>query len=76
MNVYYKTGSGVSRKVTPSLKLRSRRPTVAEDEALLELVEQQPSTSSHTLLAELDPSQSVLNQYLYKLGFVNRCWNI
>ena len=44
-----------------------------EDEAFLEIVVHQPRTSSHTLLAELDLSQSGINQHLHKLSLVNRC---
>ena len=53
----------------------SRKLVVKENDALLKMVEQQPSTSTWSLLAELSPSQSTINQDLYKLGLVNRCWN-
>ena len=39
-------------------KPRSGRPSVVEDEDLLEMVEQQPSTSTCTLSTEHSPSQS------------------
>ena len=45
-------------------KLRSERPSVVEDEALLEMVEQ-PSTSTSTCSAELGPSQSTINQHFH-----------
>ena len=38
--------------------------SVFEDEALFEMTEQQPSTSTHTLLAELGPSQNTINRHL------------
>ena len=37
-------------------KLRSGRPSLVEDEDLLEMVEQQPSKSANTLSIELGPS--------------------
>ena len=54
-------------------KTKSWRPSVMEDGALLEMVEQQLSTIIHTLLAELGPSQRTISPYLHKLGLVNRC---
>lgn len=51
-------------------KPRSSKPFVVEDEALLKMPEQQPSTC--TLSAELCPSQSTINGHLYKLSLVNR----
>ena len=55
-------------------KRRSGRPFVMKDEALLERVEQQPSTITRTLLAKIDPSQHL--QHLHKLSLVNRRRNI
>ena len=53
-------------------KPRSGRPSVVKDEALLDMVGQQSTISTHALLAELGPSQSTINQHLHKLGLVNR----
>ena len=49
------TGSDISRKVDTSFKDNpsSKRRYVVEDEDLLEMVEQQPSTNTHKLLADL-----------------------
>lgn len=43
-----------------------------EDEALFEVVEQQPSTSTPTLLAELGPTQSIINSHNHKLDLEYR----
>ncbi|XP_014783721.1 histone-lysine N-methyltransferase SETMAR-like [Octopus bimaculoides] len=51
----------------------SGRSSVVEDEALIEMVEQQPNASTRTLSAELGPSQSTINRLLHRLGLVNRC---
>lgn len=42
-------------------KPRLGRPSVVEDEALFDMVEQQPSTNTCTLLEELCPSQYTIN---------------
>lgn len=49
-------------------KLRSRKPSVIEDGALLEMVEQTPSKRLRILSAEFSPSQTTINRYLSKLG--------
>ena len=56
-------------------KPRSGRPSVLEDEVLLEMVEQKPSTNIWTLSAEFGPLKSTINRHLHKLGLVNRRWN-
>ena len=63
MNVWHKTGSDIFKEGDTSLedKPRSGKPSVVEDETLLEIVEQQPSTSLCTLSAELGPSQTSIN---------------
>lgn len=43
-----------------------------EDEALFEMIEQQPGTNICTLPAELGPPQSPINRRLHKLNLVNR----
>lgn len=53
-------------------KSRSRRPSVVEDETLLEMVEQKPNTNTRTLLLERGPSQNTINRYLCNLGRMNR----
>lgn len=44
--------------ISPKDKPRSRRPSVVEDESLLEMVGQQPSTSTCTLSVELGQSKT------------------
>ena len=64
MNVWHKTSSEVSRKVMMlALKTnwRSERPFIVENEFLFEMIEQQPSTSTHTLSVEFSPSQNTIN---------------
>ena len=46
-------------------KPRSKRSSVVEDEILLEMVEQQPSTTTCTLSTELGPSQITTNHHLH-----------
>ena len=42
-------------------KLRSGRLSIVKDETLFEMIEQQPVTSTHTLSAELRPSQNTIS---------------
>jgi histone-lysine N-methyltransferase SETMAR len=53
-------------------KSRSGRPSTTDNEALRELVEQQPGTSTRRLSAELGPSQPTIVRHLHQLGFENR----
>ncbi|XP_014787320.1 histone-lysine N-methyltransferase SETMAR-like [Octopus bimaculoides] len=43
-------------------KPRSGKPSVVEDEAFLEMIEQQPITSARTLTVEVIPSQRTTNR--------------
>lgn len=51
---------------------RSGRPSTVNNEALRELVEQQPQTSTRRLSAELGPSKSTIDRHLHQIGLVNR----
>lgn len=42
------------------------------NKALIEMVEQQPSTSTHILSATFSPIQSTINQYHNGVGSANR----
>lgn len=53
-------------------KPRSGRPSVVDNEVLLEAIQHQPSSSTRALSAELGPSQSTINRHLHQLGLVNR----
>jgi transposase len=44
---------------------RSGRPSTVNNEALRELVEQQPQTSTRRLSAELGPSKSTIDRHLH-----------
>ena len=56
----------------PKDKPRSRKLSIVEDEVLFEMVDKQPSTSTYTLSAELDPSQTTINWHLQKLNLVEQ----
>ena len=61
-NEWHKTSSDIVRKVTPALKTnKGQKPFVVEDGTLLEMVEQQPNTSTYTLLAEFGPLKSPID---------------
>jgi histone-lysine N-methyltransferase SETMAR len=51
---------------------RSGRPMTVNSEALREVVEANPSTSTHILSAELDIPQTSIVRHLHALGMVNR----
>lgn len=53
-------------------KLRSGRPSIMDNEALRNLVEEQPSTSTRRLSAETGASQPTIVRHLHQLGFRNR----
>lgn len=53
-------------------KTKPERPSAVENDALYEMVEEQPSTSNRNLSAERSPLESIITQHLHKLGLVNK----
>ena len=51
-------------------KSMKRKPLVVEDEAFLEIVEQQPSTNNRKLLSEFAPTKSTINWHLQTLKYL------
>ena len=73
MDLWYKTGSDFLKKVTPTSKTsQGKGDLFVANKALLEIIEQQPSTITQTLLAVLGLSQNTIHRYLHKLSLVNR----
>lgn len=54
------------------ISLENLRPSFVEYEALLEMLKQQPSTSTYTLSARFSHSQNTISRPLHQLGLLNR----
>ena len=78
-NMWHKTDSDVSRKMTLASKINHGQGfSFLEDGVLLEMSKQQPSICTCILSAKDGPSQSTINQHLHKFNLVNwhgNTWN-
>ena len=51
---------------------RSGRPTTVNHDALRQVVEETPTSSTRKLAADLDSNKSTIAEHLHKIGFVNK----